>query len=76
MRLQQSYVCETKRIIGERIKLFPAKIVNNLSPVAEHHKMTGHELDLDNIKVLCKEDKLLPRKVRYIHKEGDQHRSQ
>ena len=32
--------------------------------MAEHHSKTGHEPDLDNVKVLCKENKLLPRKVR------------
>ena len=39
------------------------KIANNLSAVAEHHQKTGHEPDLDNVKVLCREDKLLPHKV-------------
>ena len=47
---------------------------NNLSTVAEHHQKTGHKPDLDNIKVLCREDKdkLLPHKVRetiFIRKE-------
>ena len=51
-----------------------AKSGNNLSAVAEHHQKTGHEPDLDNVKVFCREDKLLPRKVReaIIHKERDQ----
>ena len=66
------YVGETKRSVGERIKEHTAKIANNLSAVAEHHQKTGHEPDLDNVKVLCREDKLLPRKVReaiFIKKE-------
>ena len=48
------------------------KIANNLSAVAEHHQKTGHESDLDNVKVLCREDKLLPLKVHeaiFIKKE-------
>ena len=57
------YVGKTKRSVGERIKEHTAKIANNLSAVAEHHQKTGHEPDLDNVKVLCREDKLLPRKV-------------
>ena len=66
------YVGETKRSVGERIKEHTAKIANNLSAVAEHHQKTGHEPDMDNVKVLCREDKLLPRKVReaiFIKKE-------
>ena len=66
------YVGETKRSVGERIKEHTAKIANNLSAVAEHHQKTGHEPDLDNVKVLCREDELLPRKVReaiFIKKE-------
>ena len=39
------------------------KVAKNLSAVAEHYQMTGHEPDLDNIKVLSRADKLLPRKV-------------
>ena len=58
------YVGETKRSVGERIKEHPAKFANNLSAVAEHHQKTGHKPDLDNVEVLCREDKLLPRKVR------------
>ena len=67
------YVGETKRSVGERIKEHNAKIANNLSAVAEHHQNTGHEADLENIKVLYREDKLLPRKVReaiFIKKEA------
>ena len=55
------------------MKEHSAKIANNLSAVAEHHQKTGHEPDLDNVKVLCREDKLLPRKVReatFIKKEA------
>ena len=66
------YAGETKRSVGERIKEHTAKIANNLSAVAEHYHKTGHELDLDNVKVLCRDDKLLPRKVReaiFIKKE-------
>ena len=40
--------------------------------LTEHHQKTGHKPDLDNIKVLCREDKLIPRKVReaiFIRKE-------
>ena len=55
------------------IKGFDSRIsANNLSTVAEHHQKTGREPDLDNIKVLCREVKLLPRKVReaiFIKKE-------
>ena len=66
------YVGETKRTVGERVKEHTAKIANNLSAIAEHYQKTSHEPDLDNIKVLCREDKLIPRKVReaiYIKKE-------
>ena len=66
------YVGETKRTLGERVKEHTANIVNNLSAVAEHHQKTGHKPDLDNIKVLCREDKLIPCKVReaiFIRKE-------
>ena len=31
---------------------------------AEHCKITGHELDSGNVKVLCREEKLIPRKVK------------
>ena len=41
-------------------------MANNLSAVPEHQQKAGHEPDLDNIKVLCREDKLLPRKVREV----------
>ena len=57
------YVGATKRSVREGIKEHTVKIANNLSAVAEHHQKTGHEPDLDNVKVLCREDKLLPRKV-------------
>ena len=40
-----------------------AKVANNLSAIAEHYQKTGHNPDADNIKVLCREDKLIPRKV-------------
>ena len=66
------YVGETKRSVGESIKEHTAKVANNPSAVAEHHQKTGHEPDLDNVKVLCREDILLPRKVReaiFIKKE-------
>ena len=52
------YVGETKRSAGERIKEHTAKIDNNLSAVSERHQKTGHEPDLDNVKVLCRKDKL------------------
>ena len=59
------YVGETKRTVGERIKKHTctAKITNNLSAIAEHYQKSSHEPDLDNIKVLCREDKLIPHKV-------------
>ena len=66
------YVGETKRTVGERIKEHTAKVANNLSAIAEHYQKTSHEPDLANIKVLCREDKLIPRKVReaiFIRKE-------
>ena len=53
-----------KRSIGERLKEHTAKVANNPSAIAEHHQKTGHNPDTDNIKVLCREDKLIPRKVR------------
>ena len=68
----KDYVGETKRTLGERVKEHAANIANNLSAVAEYHQKTGHKPDLDNIKVLCREDKLIPRKVReaiFIRKE-------
>ena len=63
---------ETKRTLGERLKEHTANIANNLSAVAEHHQKTGHKPDLGNTKVLCREGKLIPRKVReaiFIRKE-------
>ena len=66
------YVGETKRTLGERLKEHTDNIANNLSAVAEHHQKTGHKPDLENTKVLCREDKLIPRKVReaiFIRKE-------
>ena len=53
------YVGQTERTVGERIKEHTAKIANNLSAIAEHYKKTSHEPDLDNIEVLCREDKLI-----------------
>ena len=47
------YIGETKRLIGERLKEHTAKVANNLSVIAEHYQ-----------KVLCREDKLIPCKVR------------
>ena len=66
------YGGETKRTLGERVKEHAANIANHLSAVAEHHQKTGHKPDLDNIKVLRREDKLILRKVReaiFIRKE-------
>ena len=60
----QVYIGETKRSIGGRLKEHTAKVANNPSAIAEHHQKTGHNPDTDNIKVLCREDKLIPRKVR------------
>ena len=59
------YFGETKRSVEECIKEHTAKIVNNLSAVAERHQKRGHEPDLYNVnlKVLCRGDKLLLRKV-------------
>ena len=65
------YVGEPKRSVEERMEQ-TAKITHNLSAVAEHHQKNRHEPDLDNVKVLCREDKLLSRKVReaiFIKKE-------
>ena len=73
------YVDETKKSVGERFKEHTAKIANNLSAVAEHHQKTKHEPDLDNVKVVCREDKLLPRKVReaiFIKKKDQPHPQQ
>ena len=58
------YVGKTKRTLVEHVKEHTANIANNLSAVAEHHQKTGDKPDLDNIKVLCREDKLIFRKVR------------
>ena len=66
------YVGETKRVLGERLKEHTAKTAYNLSAIAEHCQKTGHEPDLENVSVLCREDKFLPRKIReaiYIKKE-------
>ena len=54
------------------MKEHTAYIANNLSAVAEHLQKTGHKPDLENIKILCREDKLIPCKVReaiFIRKE-------
>ena len=58
------YIGETKRSIGERIKEHTAKVANDLFAIAEHYQKTGHNPDMDDIKVLCREDKLIPCKVR------------
>ena len=66
------YIGETKRSLGDRIKEHCAKTTSNQSALAEHSKNTGHELDTGNVTVLCREDKLIPRKVReaiFIKKE-------
>ena len=65
------YVGETKRVLGERLKEHTTKTAYNLSAIAEHCQKTGHEPDLENVSVLCREDKFLPRKIReaiYIKK--------
>ena len=49
--------------VGERIKEHTAKIANNLSAIADHYQKSSQEPDLDNIKVLCREDKLIRHKV-------------
>ena len=60
------YIGETKRSVGERLKEHTAKVANNLSAIAEHYQKTGHNPDADTftIKVLCREDQFIPRKVR------------
>ena len=66
------YVGETKRSLGDRVKEHIAKTPSNQSALAEHRAATGHELDSTNVKVLCREDKLIPRKIReaiHIKKE-------
>ena len=66
------YIGETKRSLGDRIKEHCAKTTSNQSALAEHSKNTGHELDTGNVTVLCREDRLIPRKVReaiFIKKE-------
>ena len=66
------YVGETLRVLGERLKEHTADTASNTSAIAEHHKRTGHDADTDNVEVLCREEKLLPRKVReaiFIKKE-------
>ena len=45
-------------------KRTPGKIASNLSAVGEHYQNTGWEPNLDYMKVLCREDKLFPCKVR------------
>ncbi|XP_071952298.1 uncharacterized protein [Antedon mediterranea] len=57
------YVGETKRTLRERIEEHIAITPSNQSALAEHFKITGHELDKSNVKVLCREDKLIPRKI-------------
>ena len=67
------YVGETKRTVGERIKEHMEFF--SLSAIAEHYqkkKKKKKKLARDNIKVLCREDKMIPRKVReaiFIRKE-------
>ncbi|XP_072025293.1 uncharacterized protein [Amphiura filiformis] len=61
---EKVYVGETKRTLGERLKEHTAKTTSNQSALAEHSKDTGHKPDIGNVKVLCREDKFLPRKVR------------
>ena len=47
-------------------------IINTHVFALEHWKITGHELDSGNVEVLCREEKLIPRKVKeaiFIKKE-------
>ena len=60
------YIGKTKRSLGDLIKEHCAKTTSNQSALAEHSKNTGHELDTGNVTVLCREDKLIPRKVREV----------
>ena len=69
---EKVYISETKRALGDRIKEHCAKTASNQSALAEHGKITGHELDTGNATVLCREDTLIPRKVMesiFIRKE-------
>ena len=58
------YIGETKRRLEERLKEHCADTASNLSAIAEHKQETGHRPDIDNISVLCLEDKVVERKVR------------
>ena len=54
------YIGKTKRALGDRIK---ARTTYNLSTLAEHSKITGRELDTGNVRVLCRKNKLISRKI-------------
>ena len=40
-------------------RLGECDVAKNLSAIAQHHKRTGHDPDVDNIKILCREGKLI-----------------
>ena len=66
----KEYVGETARSLGTRFKEHTDGKHPN-SAITEHTQDTGHRYSIEDVKVLNREDKLLPRKVREainIHK--------
>ena len=66
------YIGKTEKKLGEHIKQHTADTASNQSAFHEHYKLTGHLLDKDNVTILCREEKTVPKKVReaiYIKKD-------
>jgi len=67
------YIGESGRKLEKRITEHKSKAASSKSAIREHVVNSGHQIDWDNIKVLDREPKEFPRRVReaiYIKKEG------
>ena len=59
-----TYVGETARNLGVRLKEHVSKYSGNNSAVGEHCKLTSHHIGSDNIRILSREDRFWTRKIR------------
>ena len=68
----QEYIGEMARMLGTRFREHTdGKHLN--SAIAEHTSSTGHRYTLDDTKILVREEKWFPRKIRealHIHKRS------
>ena len=62
--LWQSIHLRNKNIWRQTWEVYRRSRERSLLPIAEHHQKTSQNPDVDNMKVLCRENKLIPRKVR------------